>query len=742
MARALDDPVSDTALTAVALNRFEYNRILERLGRPPNDLELGMFGALWSEHCGYKHSKALLRRLPTDSPRLLVRAGDENAGVVDIGDGMAIVFKIESHNHPSAVEPFEGAATGVGGIIRDIFTMGARPIALFDSLRFGPLDDARNRYLANGIVGGVGSYGNCVGIPTVGGEVVVEDCYAGNPLVNAMCVGLLRHQDLMLAEASGEGNPLILVGADTGRDGIQGATFASVEDPESSARGVVQVGNPFLEKLLIEACLEALSTDAIIGLQDLGAAGLTSSSVESAARAGAGVEIDVAKISRRAANMTPYEVMLSESQERMLVVAESGRESEVIDVFDKWGLHSDVIGSVTSDGSVTITESGKTVAHVPIEHLNEPPEYRLAVEFPDYLAGASALDISAIPEPKNVGEALLSLLSAPNIASKECIYRTYDQTVGSNTVAGPGADASVLRIKGTERAIALSTDGNGRACYLNPKAGGAMAVAEAARNVVCAGARPIAITNCLNFGSPSDPMVYYQLYETIEGIAEACEAFGIPVTGGNVSLYNEAAGRQIYPTPVIGMLGLLENVETTTGIGFAAEGDVVAVMGDLAGSLDGSEFVKHVHGLIKGMPAIDLDREVAVQKACSAAIEAGLLRSAHDISDGGLAVALAESCFAGGVGVNVDSVPTEARIDELWFGESPSRILVSISPKHRSRLLDLTASVNVPLHIIGRVGGDRLKLARNADVSLDEARQIWSSGLANVLSGRMEAQYT
>ncbi len=740
MESVVDDWVTDEALEAVALNRFEYHRILERLGHPPNDLELGMFGSLWSEHCGYKHSRALLRRLPIESPSLLVKAGEENAGAVDIGDGLAVVFKIESHNHPSAVEPFEGAATGVGGIIRDIFTMGARPIALFDSLRFGPLDESRNRYLANGIVGGVGSYGNCVGIPTVGGEVVVEDCYAGNPLVNAMCVGLLRHDELIRAEAVGETNPIILVGADTGRDGIQGATFASVEDPEKSARGVVQVGNPFLEKLLIEACLEALATGAIIGLQDLGAAGLTSSSVEAAARTGAGIRIDVDKVSRRAADMTPYEVMLSESQERMLVVAQKGRESEIVTIFDKWGLHSDVIGAVTSDGHITISEAGQLVAHIPIDQINDPPEYRLAVERPDYLFAVNDLDLSGIPEPDDIAETFLSLLASPNIASKECVYRTYDQTVGSNTVAGPGADAAVLRIKGTSRAIALSTDGNGRTCYLNPRAGGAMAVAEAARNVVCAGARPVAITNCLNFGSPDDPVVYYQLAEVIDGIAEACRALEIPVTGGNVSLYNEADGVQIFPTPVIGMLGVLDDIDSRIGIAFANDGDLIAVIGDVHGSLDGSEYLKVVHHTIKGRPEIDLSRELAVQTTCASAIQAGLLASAHDISNGGFAVALAESCFAGNIGAAVEPNSKSSRSDEVWFGESPSRILVSLAQEDLQEVLALASSQGADFEVIGRVGGDQIALGDDAVISLGTALDKWSTGLSAALGGKTETK--
>ena len=581
--------IDDDILRTISLNRTEYAHIADLMGRPPNEVELGIFGALWSEHCGYKHSRPHLRRMPTQSEAILVAAGEENAGAVDIGDGLAIVFKIESHNHPSAVEPFQGAATGVGGIIRDIFTMGARPIALLDSLRFGPLDSPRNRYLANGIIGGVGSYGNCVGIPTVGGEVVIDESYEGNPLVNAMCVGILPHGRLTSATATGVGNPLILVGADTGRDGLHGATFASVEDPEASTRGVVQVGNPFLEKLLIEACLELLETGAVVGMQDLGAAGLTSSAVEAAGRGGAGVRINIDKVSRRTANLTPYEVMLSESQERMLVVADRGREDEVIALFERWGLHSDIIGDVTDDGHVTVLDRGRQVAHIPIDFLTDAPQYELPITRPDYLDKVQTLDLAAVPEPDDLGQTLLRLLAAPNIASKYCVYRTYDQTVGADTVTGPGSDAAVLRVKGTRRGIALATDGSGRHCYLNPRAGGARAVAEAARNVVCAGARPIAITNCLNFGSPTEPAVYYQFTEVVAGISEACLKLGTPVTGGNVSLYNEANGRQVHPTPVIGMLGVLDDIEHRRDIAFKTEGDVIAVIGPLGSDLDGSE---------------------------------------------------------------------------------------------------------------------------------------------------------
>ncbi len=733
-AAAIDDEI----LREISLSRPEYARITDLMGRPPNKVELGIFGALWSEHCGYKHSRPHLRRMPTDSEAILVGAGEENAGAVDIGDGLAIVFKIESHNHPSAVEPFQGAATGVGGIIRDIFTMGARPIALLDSLHFGPLDSPRNRYLANGIIGGIGSYGNCVGIPTVGGEVIVDESYEGNPLVNAMCVGILPHERLTSATASGVGNPLILVGADTGRDGLHGATFASVEDPEASARGVVQVGNPFLEKLLIEACLELLETGAVVGLQDLGAAGLTSSAVEAAGRGGAGIRIDIDKVSRRTANLTPYEVMLSESQERMLVVADKGREQEVIALFDRWELHSDIIGDVTDDGHVTVFDEGRQVARIVIQHLTDAPEYELPVRRPAYLDEVQSLDLAAVPEPADVGQTLLELLAAPNIASKYCVYRTYDQTVGANTVMGPGADAAVLRIKGTRRGIALSTDGSSRHAYLNPRAGGARAVAEAARNVVCAGARPVAITNCLNFGSPTETSVYYQFAEAVAGISDACRRLGTPVTGGNVSLYNEAAGGQIHPTPVIGMLGVLEDVESRCDIAFKEEGDVIALIGPLESSLDGSEYLKCVHGLERGEPGIDLDLEAKVQAACLEAIQRGAIRSAHDVADGGLAVAVVECCIAGNIGASLDLADAPGRRDSLYFGEDPSRIIVSIVTDGVHELEEICSLHHAPVRVVGRVGGDRISAPPDIDVKLAAAAEPWKQGLARALAGERD----
>ncbi len=587
------DPVApdDAALRDVALTRHEYDLAFDILDRAPNAVELGIIGGMWSEHCGYQHSRPLLRRFPGTGPQVLVGPGQENAGAVDIGDGLAIVMKVESHNHPSAVEPFQGAATGVGGILRDIFTMGARPIAILDSLRFGSLSDARSRFLANGVVGGIAWYGNCVGVPTVGGEIGVAPCYSGNPLVNAMCAGLIRHEDLTSAAASGPGNPLILVGADTGRDGIHGATFASVEDPEASHRGVVQVGNPFMEKLLLEACLEALGTGGVAGLQDLGATGLTSAVIEAADRGGCGVTLDVARVSRRAVGMTPYEVMLSESQERMLVVAHAGREDAVRAIFTKWGLHSDVIGHVATGRDVCVTEGSVDVARLPVSMLVDAPTYAFPVERPAYLDDVQRLDVGEVPEPTDLSETFLALLGAPNVASRRGVYRQYDHMVGTHTIGPPGGDAAVLRIKGTDRAIALCTDGNSRHCYLDPFNGGAMAVAEAARNVSCTGATPLAITNCLNFGSPEDPAVYYQLARVIDGMTAACNAIGTPVISGNVSLYNESGDGAIWPTPVVGMLGLLEEADASCGIALGAEGNIVGLLGDTPPALDGSEYL-------------------------------------------------------------------------------------------------------------------------------------------------------
>ncbi len=728
-------PPSDETLREVALTRDEYHFAADLLDRPPNPVELGIIGGMWSEHCGYKHSRPLLSRLPSEGPQVLIGPGEENAGAVDIGHGLAIVMKVESHNHPSAVEPFQGAATGVGGILRDIFTMGARPIALLDSLRFGPLDDRRGRYLANGIVGGIAWYGNCMGVPTVGGEVYVSGAYRGNPLVNAMCVGLIEHSQLTSAAASGTGNELILVGADTGRDGIHGATFASVDDPEASHRGVVQVGNPFMEKLLLEACLEVLqTTDAILGLQDLGATGLTSSSVESAGRGGTGVALHLEHVARRASGMTPYEVMLSESQERMLVVAARGRAAEVQEVFTRWSLHSDVIGEVTESGLLEVIDNGRPAATLPIEMLTDAPTYTYPVERPAYLDEVGSLDLGALPEPNDPTDAFLQLLASPNIASRRPIYRQYDHMVGANTVIAPGGDAALLRIKGTPLGVAIATDGNGRTTYLDPFVGGAAAIAESARNVSCTGARPLAFTNCLNFGSPEQPAAYYQLSRAIDGMAAAARALETPVISGNVSLYNESGGEAIWPTPVVGMLGVLDELDRRCGAGFTAGGDEIAVLGAGRPRLDGSEYLSVAHGRVAGRPEMNLVDEVAVQRLVRELITARLLSSAHDCSDGGLAVALAESAFAGGLGVQAPDLPILGRLDEALFGESQSRIVVSYPSLAAAAVAAAAATLSVPITSVGKVGGDRLCVGP-IDVSLAHAEQAWSQGLELALAG-------
>ena len=729
-------PVSQQALDQLALSEAEYEVIVERLGREPNELELGLFGSLWSEHCGYKHSKLLLRRLPGDSPRLLVEPGAENAGVVDIGDGWAVVMKIESHNHPSAIEPYQGAATGVGGIVRDIVAMGARPIALLNSLRFGPLTEPSNRYLFGGVVAGISGYGNCIGVPDVGGEVCFSDSYSGNPLVNAMCVGLLRHGGLVRSTAGVPGNLLMLVGADTGRDGIHGASGLASRtfDEERELRPTVQVGNPFLEKVLIEACLEAVGTGRVVGLQDLGAAGLTSASIEAAANAGSGIRLDVSRVPRRDAGMLPYEVMLSESQERMLVAVEAGHRDEVAAVFDKWDLQSTVIGTVTEDGEARVFEGGELRARAPVGLLVDAPLYRLDGVESQQVADLRSYPIQDISLPgERAGDILLKLLASPTIASKESVYRQYDHQVQTNTVVAPGGDAAVLRIKGTRKGIALTTDGNGRYCYLDPMAGGAIAVAEACRNLACTGAEPVALTDCLNFGNPERPDVYYQLERCVQGMAQASVALGAPIVSGNVSLYNETQGRAIYPTPVIGALGLLEDVSLHARAGFRGPGDLVLLLGasDVAGdvaALAGSEYLELMHGLVAGEPAIDLDLEVAVQRACRRLVGAGVVRSAHDCSDGGLAVALAECSVIGGVGFQ-GSFSFEGRWDAALFGETQSRIVVTVPSDELGLVEEVAREDGVPWTVLGVTGGEALRMAGLIDLPLKDLASAWRNAL-------------
>jgi phosphoribosylformylglycinamidine synthase subunit PurL len=728
------------------LTAQEFDRIREALGRDPNLTELGIFSVMWSEHCSYKSSRVHLKRLPTRGPRVLQGPG-ENAGAVDIGDGLAAVFKIESHNHPSFIEPYQGAATGVGGIIRDIFTMGARPVALMNSLRFGSLDGpggALARRLVEGVVAGISGYGNSIGIATVGGEVAFDDSYAGNPLVNVFCLGLARADALVKGRASGEGNAVYYVGAKTGRDGIHGATMASAEFDDASAekRPAVQVGDPFMEKLLLEACLELMATDALVGVQDMGAAGLTCSTSEMGARGGVGVEIDVSLVPQRETGMTPYEIMLSESQERMLLVVKQGREAEVERIFDKWDLHAVRIGQVTPDGLLRVRDRGAIVAEIPNRSLvDDAPVYERPVERPAHLDEAQQLDVDSLSsiEPR---AAMLALLAAPTIASKRWVYRQYDHMIGTSSIVRDGLGAGVMRVKGTDRALAVSVDGNGRYCVLEPRRGAALAVAEAARNVACAGATPIGATNCLNFGNPERPEIMWQLAEAVEGIREACEALGIPITGGNVSLYNETDGKAIHPTPIIGVVGLIERADRALSRVFAGADLDIVLLGTNAGELGASEFVKALRGLTRGAPpALDLPRERALQRLLVDAAAAGLLQSAHDCSDGGFAIALAECTFdSGGVGADVVVPPAGNDIATL-FGESASRAIVAASAGRTAELLDLARSHAVPAAVIGRTGGARVKISIGGrtviDLSVAEAEQIWASGLEKYFRARV-----
>ncbi len=720
----------------------EYERIKVILGREPNFTELGIFSVMWSEHCSYKSSKVHLRTLPTQGLCILQGPG-ENAGVVDIGDGLCAVFKIESHNHPSFIEPYQGAATGVGGIVRDILTMGARPVALLDSLRFGPLEDSKNRYLLSGVVGGISGYGNAVGVPTVGGEVFFSETYSQNPLVNVLCLGIAKKDRIFLGRATGEGNPVVYVGAKTGRDGIHGATMASEAFDEASGerRPTVQVGDPFKEKLLIEACLELFETNYLVGIQDMGAAGLTCSTCEMASRGGMGIEIDLARVPRREEGMIPYEVMLSESQERMLLVVKKDYEKEVERIFRKWDLDAIPIGQVTGDGLLRVKEGERVVAEIPARALaEEAPVYNRPFVKPRYIEEAWAFDFSTLPLPKDLGNVLLDLLASPNISIKEMVYQQYDHMLFLNTLVLPGSDATVLRIKGTEKALALSLDGNGRYAYLDPYLGGMIAVAEAARNVVCSGGRPLAITNCLNFGSPERPEVMGQFVEVVRGIGDACRALGTPVSGGNVSFYNETLEKAVFPTPVIGMLGILEDIAFATTQWFKEEGDLVVLLGETLDELGASEYLKVCHGLEAGRPPnLDMERERAVQAACIESIRAGIVQSAHDCSDGGLAVALAEACISGpglGLGIEVE-LSNELRPDALLFGESQSRIILSLKEMNLLSLREIAGKHNVPIKVLGWVKGSRFTvhgLSFKIDLDLDEMEQAWRGGLARHFS--------
>ena len=778
-----DAPMTTSAIAAVTpemirehgLTSEEFEKIKQLLGgREPTRTELGIFSVMWSEHCSYKSSRVHLKRLPTRS-KLVVQGPGENAGIVDIGDGWACAFKIESHNHPSFIEPFQGAATGVGGILRDIFTMGARPVAVMDSLRFGPIqapenagEGARatqaeihkNHSVMEGVVSGVASYGNCFGVPNLGGEVKFEPCYSGNPLVNAFALGLVRRDQIFYGRASGEGNPVIYVGSKTGRDGIHGATMASEEFSEGSEakRPNVQVGDPFLEKLLLEACLEAMQTGAIVGIQDMGAAGLTCSTCEMGARGGTGVEIELDHVPQRETGMTPYEIMLSESQERMLLVAQKGREEEVFRIFQKWGLDAVEIGRVTSDAKMRVLEHGKVVAEIPNAALtDDAPVYKRPVarweppvdrEMPDHIKLAESGDLSS---------QLKRLLASPNICSKRWVWQQYDHMVQTNTVEAPGAgDAGVIRIKGSKRGLAMALDGNGRWCYLDPRLGAMHAVAEASRKVACAGATPIGATNCLNFGNPEKPHIMWQFSQVIDGITKACEELDTPITGGNVSFYNETLGEGIYPTPVIGVVGILEDVHKTAKMHFAQAGresarKIVLLRGDDAGDavdaeleFGSSEYAKEILGAVWGYPPeLDLEKEATLQRALVALIQAGLIESAHDCSDGGLAVALIESALPGGVGLNVRLPRQELALEFLLFGEDASRVVVSCDAIHLARIQQVAEEYEIIADVLGDTGSDRVEIAVDGQsvisASIAELSEAYEGALERALRAEPNA---
>jgi phosphoribosylformylglycinamidine synthase len=696
------------------LSADEFEAIRKVLGRNPSYVELGLYSVMWSEHCSYKNSILEIKRLPRRGKRVLVEAGEENAGVLDIGDGLAVCFKIESHNHPSAIEPYQGAATGVGGILRDVFTMGARPIAALNSLRFGPLEQPRNRAIMRGVVKGIGDYGNCFGVPTVGGEIYFDASYSGNPLINAEAVGVVERQYMARAAASGVGNPVFVVGSATGRDGIHGATFASEELSEASAerRPSVQIADPFKEKLLLEATLELIRSGALIGIQDMGAAGIACSCSETAARGNSGIEINVDLVTRREVGMNAYEICLSESQERMLVIVQKGQEQVAKEIFAKWDLHADEIGAVTDTGRFVVREGGQVVADVPAESLvlgGGAPQYQRPARRPDYLDSIVALDISHLPEPADFEDVVLKLLASPNIASKRWAFEQYDHTIGTNTRVGGGrSDAAVVRVPGTNRALALTADCNARYVALDPRRGAALAVLEGARNVACAGARPIGITNCLNFGNPMNPENYYFFREAVTGIAEACEALEIPVTGGNVSFYNESGGKPVLPTPVIGMVGLIEDVRRTITLGFKQSGDFIALLGSIGPDLGASEFLSVFHNVRAGTPPrVNMNAEKALITLLAESAELGLIRSAHDISEGGLAVALAEKCIAGQIGC-VLTFPWKGRATEFLFAESSACAVVSVEREQWAAFRHLVDRHGVPIQMLGRVGGSQL----------------------------------
>ncbi len=726
----------------VGLTEQEYDLIRKHLQRKPNELELGLYGLMWSEHCSYKSSLEHLAKFPTEGEQVLQGPG-ENAGAVKLGEDedTAVVFRIESHNHPSAVEPVQGAATGVGGILRDVFTMGARPVALFDSLRFGDLDDSRVRYLFEGVVSGISFYGNCVGVPTIGGEIYFESAYQENPLVNVMCLGFAPTERLIRGKASGVGNSVFVVGARTGRDGIHGASLLASQEFDEEAedkRPAVQVGDPFREKLLIEACLQMMESDAVVGINDLGAAGLTSAAAETASRAGNGIDIDVSRVPRREQGMTPYEVMLSESQERMLVIVEEGRESEVSKIFSKWELEAACIGTVTDDGFLRVSEAEKVLAEIPVESLTDgaPTYNRKSVIVED----DQREKMQPVSVPDDFNDVVLKMISHPNLASRRPVYSQYDHMVGVNTVVNPGADAAVLRVKGSEKGVAATVDGNGMLCHLNPRRGAKNIIAEGFRNLAAVGAEPLGITNCLNFASPEKPEVMGSFVEVVEGMTEACEEFDIPVTGGNVSFYNETAGRQIYPTPTVGMVGVLERVHRHAEPGFCSPGDLIVLLGCSRGHLGATQYLKIIHDQIAGpVPEVDFSAERSVAEVTREAISCGWLNSAHDVSDGGLATALVECCTASSEKLGAYVVLSDSqREDALLFGEEGARMVVSLPPERLTFLLDLADEMNCPYTILGMVAGDSLKIDkgdavdRTSDLPIGAASAAWRESFSSI----------
>lgn len=726
------------------LNTEEFEMIKSHLGRVPSFTELGVYSVMWSEHCSYKNSIVELKKLPREGEHLLVGAGEENAGLVDIGDGLGCAFKIESHNHPSAIEPYQGAATGVGGIHRDIFTMGARPVASLNSLRFGSLKNPRVRFLLDGVVRGIGDYGNSFGVPVIGGEVVFDESYEGNPLVNAMSIGLVEAGKTVSAISKGLGNPVIIVGASTGRDGIHGATFASEEISEESEakRPSVQVGDPFTEKLLLEASLEALKTGAVVGMQDMGAAGIACSTLEMTAKGKQGMKVNLDLVPAREEGMTAYELLLSESQERMLIVAEKGREQEIIDVYEKWDLHGIVIGEVVDTDRVTYWKDGEVKADLFAEHLvlgGGAPQYIREASKPTYLEKTQSFDVSTLNHPSDHTDLMKKLISSPNISSKRWVHEQYDTTVRTNTVTAPGAsNAGVIRVKGTNRGLVAKTDCNGRYVYLNPRRGGQIAVIESARNVVCSGGKPLAITNCLNFGNPYKPEVYWTFREALGGMGDACRALNTPVTGGNVSFYNENPSSAIFPSPIIGMLGLIEDVEKhTTTPAFKNDGDIIIYLGAERIGLGGTEYLKVIHNLTMGdAPELDIPFEVNLQTSVLDAIKSGFIKSAHDISDGGLSVTLAEKSIFGKKGAEVSLSSLNGSTHEIMYSEAQSGIVITVSASDLGKATTHFKNSSVPFYQIGKVGGANLSIDGILNIPVSDLDSLYENALPNAMSAK------